>query len=155
MALMPKKDVSTANVIDGGAHTILGPEASFDGKLVFQGQVRIDGRFAGEIETEDTVTIAKSGEVNANVKVGTLKLHGMLRGNIRASKLVELHPPARLYGDIETPQLVIHAGVIFEGNCRMENLDRPRPEILKKDAANSDKASAGDKGDGKDGDKKK
>jgi len=142
---MPKKDVSTANVLDSGAHTILGQEASFDGKLVFQGQVRIDGKFAGEIETEDTVTIAKSGEVNANVHVGTLKLHGTLRGNVRAKKLVELHPPARMYGDIETPQLVIHAGVIFEGSCRMENLDRPKPEILKTETANDNAEGKGNK----------
>ncbi len=149
MALMPKKEVSTANVLDTGAHTILGPEASFDGKLVFQGQVRIDGHFKGQIETEDIVTIAKSGEVEADLDVGTLKLHGLLRGNVKASKLVELHPPARLIGDIETPQLVIHAGVIFEGSCRMENLDRPRPELLagkngnaKNDAKPADAAPA-------------
>ena len=44
---------------------------------------------------------------------------------------VELHAPARLYGDIETPQLVIHSGVIFEGHCKMENIGKERPEILK------------------------
>lgn len=127
MALMPKKEVSGSISTNTGAHTILGPEASFDGKLAFQGQVRIDGTFKGEIETDDTVTIAKSGKVEADLFVGTLKLHGTLEGNVTASKLVELHPPARLIGNITCPQLVIHPGVIFDGSCRMENRDESRP----------------------------
>ncbi len=34
---------------------------------------------------------------------------------------VELQAPARMYGDIETPSLIVQKGVIFEGSCRMEN----------------------------------
>jgi len=133
MALMPKKEVTTPGspIPDTSApHTILGPEANFEGKLTFQGQVRIDGRFSGEIITDDVVVIGKDAEVKATVLVGALKLHGVLRGNVTAKHSIELHPPARLYGDIETPQLVIHSGVIFEGNCRMENLSQPRPRVL-------------------------
>lgn len=133
MALMPKKELTIpgASSTDVGApHTILGPEASFEGKLTFQGQVRIDGKFKGEIFTDDVVVIGKDAEVVASINVGSLKLHGLLRGNVRASSSVELYPPARLFGDIETPNLTIQSGVIFEGACRMENLDRPRPQIL-------------------------
>jgi cytoskeletal protein CcmA (bactofilin family) len=61
-----------------------------------------------------------------------LVLNGTLRGNVRAKRVVELQAPARLYGDIETPSLIIHAGVMFEGNCKMESMAaRPRPEVLK------------------------
>jgi len=146
MALMPKKELTIpgASSTDVGApHTILGPEASFEGKLTFQGQVRIDGKFKGEIFTDDVVVIGKDAEVVASINVGSLKLHGLLRGNVRASSSVELYPPARLFGDIETPNLTIQSGVIFEGACRMENLDRPRPQILsavKNEPANDKKS---------------
>src|SRR5688572_4086014 len=138
MALMRKEDVASqaAAISVGQTHTILGPEAAFDGKLTFQGAVRIDGKFSGEIITEDVLVIGESGEVTANISVGSLILNGLVRGNVRAKKAVELHAPARLYGDIETPQLVIHSGVIFEGHCKMENVGKnaPRaPEILKTD----------------------
>jgi cytoskeletal protein CcmA (bactofilin family) len=137
MALMRKEDVASqaAAISVGQTHTILGPEAAFDGKLTFQGAVRIDGKFSGEIVTEDVLVIGESGEVTANINVGSLILNGLVRGNVRAKKAVELHAPARLYGDIETPQLVIHSGVIFEGHCKMENVGKnaPRPEILKTD----------------------
>lgn len=153
MALM-KKEVTNPGIpletIGGGSpHTILGPEAVFDGTLTFKGQVRIDGKFSGKILTEDVVTIGKDAEVSAEVEVGALKLLGTLRGNVVAKRSVELHPPARLYGDIATPSLVIHSGVIFEGNCRMENLDKPRPAVLKEKSADGD-----DKKDDKGSDKK-
>ena len=136
MALMRKEEVAAqaATISVGQTHTILGPEAAFDGKLTFQGAVRIDGKFSGEIVTEDVLVIGESGEVTANINVGSLILNGLVRGNVRAKKAVELHAPARLYGDIETPQLVIHSGVIFEGHCKMENVGKAaRPEILKAD----------------------
>lgn len=135
MALIRKEEVASqaASISIGQTHTILGPEAAFDGKLTFQGAVRIDGKFSGEIVTEDVLVIGESGEVTANINVGSLVLNGLVRGNVRAKKAVELHAPARLYGDIETPQLVIHSGVIFEGHCKMENVGKSRPEILKGD----------------------
>lgn len=133
MALMRKEDVAAqaAAIAVGQTHTILGPEASFDGRLTFQGAVRIDGKFSGEIITDDVLVVGEGAEVTAIVNVGSLILNGLIRGNVRAKKAVELHAPARLYGDIETPQLVIHSGVIFEGHCKMENIGKERPEILK------------------------
>jgi len=135
MALM-RKEESTAGGGSGlgmsAPHTILGAEASFDGKLVFQGSVRIDGKFTGEITTDDVLLVTETAEVIASVNVGTLVLNGTLRGNVRAKRIVELQAPARIYGDIETPSLVIHQGVMFEGNCRMENpTSGNKPDILK------------------------
>lgn len=129
MALMRKDEVTSSggsHAAVGQTHTILGPESSFDGKLTFQGTVRIDGKFSGEIITNDTLVVGESAEVTANLMVGTLVLNGVLRGNVVAKKEVALHTPARMYGDLQTPSLTIHPGVTFEGNCRMENLDRPK-----------------------------
>jgi cytoskeletal protein CcmA (bactofilin family) len=120
--------------------TVLGPGAHFEGKLTFQGKVRIDGRFSGEIVTseDDSLFIGEHAEVKATIRVGSLEMNGVLRGSVKA-KRVELHAPARMYGEIETPNLIIHTGVVFEGSAKMENVSaadvlRDRPEILKKDA---------------------
>lgn len=124
MALMRKEDPYAANPsAQGQTHTLLGPESSFDGRLCFQGTVRIDGKFSGEIITEDTLVIGEGAEVEADVYVGKLVLNGVLRGTVRATKEIALHMPGKMYGDLYTPNLVIHPGVIFEGGCRMENLD--------------------------------
>ena len=133
MALMPKKEspgpVGTGISV-GQTHTILGPESLFDGTLTFEGAVRIDGRFKGKIETSDVLVVGESALVEAEVNVGSLILNGTIRGNIRAKRAVELHAPAKIYGNIRTPSLIIHNGVTFEGGCQMENLDQDPPNVL-------------------------
>ena len=121
-----KRDNSNAsasgNIHD--VHTILGPESSFEGKLVFEGTVRIDGTFKGEINTKDILVIGQGAKVNATIHVGQIVINGDVTGDVYAKQSVELNKPARLRGNIHTPQLMIEKGVIFEGNCKMENLDQ-------------------------------
>jgi cytoskeletal protein CcmA (bactofilin family) len=143
MALMRKDESNSPGsspISVGQTHTILGPESNFDGKLTFSGAVRIDGRFSGEIVTDDVLVVGEGAEVKATLEVGSLILNGTLRGNVRAKRAVELHAPAHLYGDIEAPAIVINHGVIFEGHCRMENLGKARNEVLKGTEFGADKA---------------
>jgi len=110
-------------------HTILGPESVFEGKLTFQGAVRIDGRFKGSIFTEDTLVVGERAVVEAEIHAGTLILNGTVRGNIYAKKVLELQAPAKVYGDVETASLIVQKGVIFQGSCRMENLGPAKEKI--------------------------
>lgn len=113
---------SSGNIHD--VHTILGPESSFEGKLVFEGTVRIDGTFSGEINTKDILVIGQSAKVHATIRVGQIVINGEVNGDVYAKQSVELNKPAKLRGNIHTPQLMIEKGVIFEGCCKMENLDK-------------------------------
>jgi cytoskeletal protein CcmA (bactofilin family) len=106
----------------GEINTLLGKGSSFDGKLTFEGTVRIDGKLSGEIFSDNVLVVGESAEVKAKIEVGTLIVEGRVEGNIRATQLVELHAPAKVRGNIETPSLFIDKGVIFEGACKMENL---------------------------------
>ena len=117
-----RKEESTVSVKGGDVHTLLGRGSEFEGKLSFEGQVRIDGRFSGQIATKDTLVVGEGAKVNAEIQAGNVIVNGTVEGNIKATNLVELHPPARVRGSIETPALSIDKGVIFEGTCKMENL---------------------------------
>ncbi|MEW5855341.1 MAG: polymer-forming cytoskeletal protein [Myxococcota bacterium] len=125
MAIMRKEEPPQDKPISvGQTHTILGPEASFEGKLTFQGTVRIDGKFSGEVVTNEVLVVGEGAVVKAEIDVGSLVINGEVIGNVRAKNAVEIHAPGKLRGNLETPKLVIDAGVIFEGNCKMENLGR-------------------------------
>ena len=119
---MGKNDNFTVNV--DNVHTILGAESTFEGHLTFQGTIRIDGNFKGEIVTKDVLVIGQGAKVEAEIKVGAVVINGTVRGNIVAENSVEVHAPGRIYGNITTPVLTIDRGVIFEGQCVMEK----RPE---------------------------
>lgn len=103
----------------GELNALLGKGSEFDGKLTFEGTVRIDGTFSGEITTSDTLIVGEGAKVNAEISCGTLIVHGEIAGNISASSSVELHKPARVKGDVTTPALVIERGVFFQGSSKM------------------------------------
>jgi len=110
---------------DAGEITaLLGHGTDFTGKLTFEGTVRIDGRFQGEIFTAHTLIIGEGAEVRAEIEAGTLIIKGgTVMGNVRARELVEIHAPGRLFGDIESPSLFIGRGVQFDGRCQMRAAD--------------------------------
>ena len=122
-----RKEENNVSVKAGEVHTLLGKGSEFDGKLTFEGQVRIDGKFTGQINTKDTLVIGEGAKVMAEINAGTVIVNGVVEGNIRASQTVELHQPGRVKGSIETPALSIDRGVIFEGTCKMENLGAKGP----------------------------
>jgi cytoskeletal protein CcmA (bactofilin family) len=58
--------------------------------------------------------------VSAEITCGTLIVHGSVTGNVKATNVVELHPPARVTGNVETAALTVSKGVTFNGQCKME-----------------------------------
>lgn len=110
----------------GEVTTLLGRGAAFEGKLTFEGAVRIDGRFRGEVFTDDTLVIGEGALVEAEIDVGDIIIQGTVVGNIKAKRSIEIHAPGRVKGDIHTPSLLIDKGVIFEGRSFMEGAVAPK-----------------------------
>ena len=104
-------------------NTLVGMGSHFEGKMTFEGVVRVDGSFEGEIVSDDTLIIGEGAEVHASLDVATVVIYGTVYGNIRATNCVELHAPGRLIGNIISPSLVVERGAIFDGNCRMGAVD--------------------------------
>jgi cytoskeletal protein CcmA (bactofilin family) len=117
MAPVPMQQPEAA----GEINTLLGRGSEFEGKLTFEGTVRIDGKLSGEIFTDDVLVVGEGAEVNAEIEVGTIIIEGQVNGNLRAKRSVEIHAPGRVRGNIMTPSLFIDKGVVFEGNCQMES----------------------------------
>lgn len=103
----------------GQVTALLNKGASFDGKLTFEGTVRISGSFKGEIFTKDTLVIGPGANVQAQIEADTVILSGFVKGNIFARRRVLMHPPAIFQGTVTTPSLRIDEGVVFEGASYM------------------------------------
>ena len=124
MAMLKREDTPVV-AVGSDLNALLGRGSEFDGKLTFEGTVRIDGRFTGTIVTTDTLVVGEGANVNAEITCGTIIVHGSVTGNVKATVAVELHPPARVNGNLETPALMIAKGVAFNGQCKMEAATRP------------------------------
>jgi cytoskeletal protein CcmA (bactofilin family) len=99
--------------------TILGKGSAFDGKLTFEGTVRIDGDFSGEIRTDGTLIVGETAKVTAQIDAATVVIEGQVEGDIRASERVELASTARAVGTLHCPSLEIQRGAVFDGRCVM------------------------------------
>ncbi|MDY0096278.1 MAG: polymer-forming cytoskeletal protein [Candidatus Vecturithrix sp.] len=121
---------------------------NFKGDLTFEGTVRIDGRFEGNINSKDSLVIGENAVVDAEVHVGTIMISGRVSGNIAAKEAVEINSKAQVHGNIKLSgnKLVIHEGAVFSGGCEMgasDTLEEPPlrelreapfiPEITKSD----------------------
>lgn len=106
----------------GGNHQLNGlleQGCEFEGKLTFEGAVRINGRFKGEVFSDGTLMVGEEARIEGQVEVGSVVIHGKIDGEIAAKERIEMHRPAEVRGNIEAKTLVIEEGVVFEGNCRM------------------------------------
>ncbi len=126
----------------GEINALLGRGASFEGKLSFEGTVRIDGNFKGEIFTDDILVIGDGAKVEAEIRAGSVNVNGEVKGNITATKGVDLHRPAKVIGNITTPTLEIEKGVIFEGSCSMKTGGASASNQPQKNKSNDSSSSA-------------
>ena len=104
----------------GEINTLLGKGTTFEGKLTFEGTVRVDGKLKGEVFSDDVLIIGEGAYVEAEIDIGEVIIQGTVVGNVRAKRAIEIHAPGRVKGDLHTPSLQVDKGVVFEGRSFME-----------------------------------
>lgn len=100
---------------------LLGRGTHFEGKLEFDGRVRIDGSFKGEIRTTGVLIVGDGAEIDAQIQTGVLIVKGgSLTGTVQATESIELYVPARVNGSLRAPEIFMDKGVQFSGSCTIE-----------------------------------
>ncbi len=101
--------------------TLIGKGTHVEGTITFEDAIRIDGSVNGRITSEKgTVVIGEPAVIKAQLTVGTAIVRGEIEGALEASEKIEIYAPAKISGDITAPVVSIDAGVVFNGNCKME-----------------------------------
>src|SRR5262249_5574432 len=100
---------------------LLGSGTSFTGRLLFEGVVRIDGDFHGDIFTRDMLIIGPEARVNAQIDADTVVIAGFVEGEIRALSRIEVQSSGTVRGLVKCPPggLMIENGAAFEANTQM------------------------------------
>src|SRR5262245_31418952 len=107
-------------------NALLGRGTHFEGKLFFEGRIRIDGSFRGEIRGEDVLVIGEGALVVGEIHVATcIVTGGEVQASICARDAIELYAPSKVTGALHAPAIFIDRGVVFEGTCKMAPLDEP------------------------------
>jgi len=105
---------------DGVVGGFIGNTTALTGEANFKGMLRVDGRFTGRVNSEKgTLIVSGGGQVDAEINVAIAKINGTINGNINTTERLELGRTARVIGNIQTPELIVEQGAIFEGSCHM------------------------------------
>ena len=123
----------------GEIRAFLGEGTSFIGTLQFEGTVRLDGRFEGEVSGSDLLIIGQTAAVRAEIQVGSLTVSGRVEGNIVARKRVELLGTAQVTGSVKTPALVVSEGAVLNGTCEMR---REEAKVVRLDQKREEEAQS-------------
>lgn len=97
----------------------LGKGAEFIGKLMFNGNVRIDGDFQGEIFGQGSVDIGEGALVKANIAVHSVYIGGEVQGSIEVKEKINIHSTGKFLGDVRTPVFIMEEGALFDGRSHM------------------------------------
>ena len=117
----PVRPSRSSGVQGGQLNAFLGRGCIYEGKLTFEGRVRIDGKFTGEIFSNDTLEIGPDAELEAEIDVATVIIAGCVHGDIKARMRCDLRAPGVVVGNITSPIITMDEGVQFDGQMRMQH----------------------------------
>ncbi|MSP40732.1 MAG: polymer-forming cytoskeletal protein [Deltaproteobacteria bacterium] len=96
--------------------SVFGAGVTIEGKIEGDGDIRIAGKFDGDLQIKGDVIIEKGAKVNAKVSAANLTVGGELNGNVTAAAQVKLLESAQLTGDLKAATLTVAAGSRMRGH---------------------------------------
>lgn len=99
--------------------TIIGPSVTVEGTFMGNGDVTIEGAVHGSMKTDGTVRVGSNAKIKAEVSANRVLVAGEVRGNIKAAEHIKLSPTAKVFGNVETSNLEIESGAVFQGKSNM------------------------------------
>jgi len=104
---------------------VLGKTTSFTGLLKFATALRIQGNFRGTIDATGDLIVDKEAVIDADhITVRSLTVYGNISGTVHAQDKVDMMSGAKVQGDVSAARLRIADGVLFEGKCKMTNVEK-------------------------------
>ena len=91
-------------------NALLGRGATYEGDLSFEGRVRVDGVFRGQIYTDDVLEIGESGVLEGEIDAEELIVAGRVDGKIRVRGLLTVEATGCIQGDLDAAKMVTREG---------------------------------------------
>ena len=107
-----EQKTQSKTIISKGCH-IKGDVSGNDDMSVF-------GKIEGTITLKNnSVTIEKSAQINADVFAKIVNVNGNIKGNIEASEKIVITDSGNVTGNMSAPKVILKDGSYFKGNVSM------------------------------------
>lgn len=96
--------------------SIFGAGVTIEGKIDGDADVRIAGKFKGDIHIKGDLNVEKGARLAAKITAANVTLGGELDGNVVASGQVKLLESGQMTGDLKANTLTVAAGSRMRGH---------------------------------------
>ncbi|MCL6524247.1 MAG: polymer-forming cytoskeletal protein [Thermoflavifilum sp.] len=121
--MLSKPHSSTPKTAVCGEVNLIATGTLIQGSITSAGDIRIDGKIDGTVCADARVVVGKEGEIHGDIICKSADIMGKVRGTIRVEDLLSLKETAVVEGDIYTHRLEISPSAVFNGQCRMGNVE--------------------------------
>ncbi|HEX7583929.1 MAG TPA: polymer-forming cytoskeletal protein [Prolixibacteraceae bacterium] len=109
------------NVINLQVINLIAKGTRITGDIISDGDLRIDGEIAGNLETKGRLVIGASGRIDGEIRCKSCEIAGAHKGKLFVNELLSLKASSSVSGDIVTGKLSIEPGAYFAGTCMMSD----------------------------------
>ena len=99
--------------------TLIGQGSVITGKLNCEANLRIEGKFNGQIESQGDVTVGEYAEARSNIQAKEVIIAGKVYGDIAATGKLTITPTGQMFGDVSSASLIIMEGGALSGTSTM------------------------------------
>ena len=117
-------------------NSTIGDGSVFEGKFYISGSLRIDGKFEGEIKTDEELVVGESGRVKTDIIAKSVVVAGTVIGNIKAYDEIKLLETGKVLGDISAPYISIQRGVVVSGSVMISGGHKKDPRKFVEESYN-------------------
>jgi cytoskeletal protein CcmA (bactofilin family) len=100
-------------------NSTIGEGSVFEGKFYISGSLRIDGKFEGEIKTDEELIVGEQGKVKTNIFAKSVVVAGTVIGDITAATEIRLLETAKVLDDLNAPSVNLTQGVVVKGSVNI------------------------------------
>jgi len=96
--------------------SVIAAELTIEGKITGAGDVRIAGRFKGDVAVDGNFRIDAGARLEGQVRASIVTVGGELLGNIDAAKQVDVLSTGVIVGDVKAASITVAAGSRMRGH---------------------------------------
>jgi len=96
--------------------SVIAAELTIEGKIIGSGDVRIAGRFKGDVQVDGNFRIDAGARLEGQVRASVVVVGGELQGNIDAAKQVDVLSTGIIVGDVKAASITVAAGSRMRGH---------------------------------------
>ncbi len=113
-AVSPRRP-TPKTAVEGG-ESVIAANLTIEGKIEGSGNVRMAGRFKGDVRIDGNFNIEPGAHLTGQVLAGIVVVGGELQGNIEAARRVDVQEGGVIVGDVKAGSITVAAGSRMRGH---------------------------------------